>query len=151
MEPPQKTVPEPETGSLRTLLNDLRVEVLELMQKEAELARAELREKASALGSHVTRFSLGGAIAYAGLIVLLFGLGDLVAMLLLNAGVDPAMAQWIGRLGVGLLVAIIGWVMFAQAKKAMSSGDLVPEKTLRSLRESKQWMQDKFQHSHESI
>lgn len=138
-------------GSVKSLLQELRSEGALLVQKEAELAKAELSEKVSALGTHVAKIGVGGAIAYAGLIVALFGLGDLVASLLVNAGVDATAALWIGRLSVGLIVALIGWIMFARAKKAVKSDALVPEQTLRSLRENKQWMQNKLQHSHESI
>lgn len=143
--------PATDSGSIKTLLQELRSEGALLFQKEAELAKAELAEKASALGGHVTRISMGGAIAYAGLIVILFGLGDLVSGLLVRAEVDPTMATWMGRLSVGLVVALIGWIMFAQAKKAAKADNLVPEKTLRTLRENKQWMQNKLQASHEPI
>lgn len=139
------------SGSIKDLLQELRSEGSLLIQKEAELAKAELGEKISALGTHAARISRGGAIAYAGLIVALFGLGDLLASLLLNAGLDATMALWIGRVSVGLVVAAIGWAMYAQARKAAKSDSLVPEQTLRTLRENKQWMQRKLQHSHESI
>lgn len=138
--------------SIQDLLQELRAEGTVLFKKEAELAKAELSEKASALGGHVARISIGGAVAYAGLIVLLFGLGDLVASVLINnTSLDATTALWVGRVAVGLLVALVGWAMFAQAKKAVKSDNLVPEQTLRTLRESKQWMQNKLHHSHEPI
>lgn len=148
------STPAPEesaSGSIKTLLQELRAEGALLVQKEAELAKAELAEKASSLGTHVTRISIGGAIAYAGMIVALFGLGDLARALLINAGMDANAAGWVGRLGVGLIVALVGWMMFARAKKAVKTDSLVPEQTLRTLRENKQWMQTKLQHSHEPI
>lgn len=143
--------PDQPAGSIKSLVQELRAESATLLQKEAELARTEVSEKISALGTHVTRISIGGAIAYAGLIVALFGLGDLASSLLVNGGVDPTMALWIGRLSVGVLVALIGWIMFAQARKAVKSDTLVPEQTLRTLRENKQWVQNKLQHSHEPV
>lgn len=143
--------PEPTTGSLKTLFQDLRRETSELLRKEVELARTEVSERASRLGGDVARLAVGGFIAYAGLLVLFFGLGDLVAALLERGGMDEETALWIGRIAVGLVVALIGWLMFARAKKAMKSDGLVPEQTLRSMRENKQWMQTKLQHSHEPI
>ncbi len=138
-------------GSVKSLFQELRTEGALLIQKEAELAKAELSEKISSLGSHAMRITIGGAIAYAGLIVVLFALGDLARALLINAGMDANVASWVGRLAVGIVVALIGWMMFARAKKAVKSDSLVPEQTLRTLRENKQWMQNKLQHSHEPI
>lgn len=136
-------------GSIKTLLQELRAEGSLLIQKEAELAKTELSEKISTLGTRAKRLGIGGAIAYAGLLVALFGLGDLLGSVLVNAGMDATMAQWLARLCVGILVTIIGWIMFTRAKTAASPDTLVPEQTLRTLRENKQWMQNKLQHSHE--
>jgi hypothetical protein len=142
---------EPPASTLASLLKELRQESTDLLRQEVELAKAELSEKASRLGGHATQIGIGGFVAYAGLIVLLFAIGDLVGSLLLNAGVDAAVAVWLGRLLVGLVVAIVGWAMLARAKNKMKSDDLVPEQTIQSLRENKQWMQRKLQPSHESI
>ncbi len=138
-------------GTIKSLLQDLRSETTQLLQKEAQLARTELAEKAARMGSHVARIGIGGFVAWAGLIVLLIGLGDLAAVLLAQAGVDAGAARWIGRVGVGLIVAVIGWIMYAQARRAVRSDSLVPEQTLQSVRENQKWMQSKLQHSHEAI
>lgn len=138
-------------SSIKTLLQELRAEGTQLFRQEAELAKTELSEKATSLANHGAQIGIGGAVAYAGLVVALFGLGDLVAGLLLEAGLAPTTALWVGRLSVGLVVALIGWAMFAKAKRAMKNDTLVPEQTLQTLRENKQWMQNKLQHSHEPI
>lgn len=141
----------PGSSTLKSLLFDLRAESTHLLQKEVELAKAELSEKASAFGRHAMQVAIAGAVAYAGLIVLLFGLGDLIVLALTRAGVDGSVATWLGPTLIGVVVALIGWLMLNRARKAMKTDDLVPEQTLQSMRENKEWMQQKLQHSHEPI
>ena len=139
----------PNPNSLASLLRELRSETTTLLQQEVTLAKTELSEKLSAMGRNAAQLAVGGFVAYAGAIVLLFGLGDLIGVLLVHAGVEPSLATWIPRVAVGLIVILIGWSMLAKAKKALSSETLVPEQTVQSLRENKEWAQAKLHHSHE--
>lgn len=138
-----------ENPSIAGLLHELRDETTTLFRQEVALAKAELGQKASHLGADAMKIAIGGFIAYAGLIVLLFGLGELLAIGLRNAGVDPEMATWLGPTAVGLIVALIGYIMFARARKAMATDNLVPEQTLETLRQNKAWAEQKLRHSHE--
>jgi hypothetical protein len=140
----------PPSSSIGTLLRDLRDETTTLLRQEVELAKTEMSEKVSHLTSNVLQLAIGGFVAYAGAILLLFGLADLVSTILIRTGVDADMAVWLGRALMGALVVLIGWVMLAKAKKAISAESLVPEKTLSSLKENKDWAQQKLHHPHES-
>ena len=142
-------LPGTSTNSLAALLKDLREESMTLLRQEVELAKTELNEKTSRVGKGAVKLAIGGFIAYAGLIILLFGLGDLAAIGLVKAGLDADVAVWLGPVLIGLIVALIGWAMVSKAKKAFTANTLVPEETLQSLRENKQWAQTKIQHSHE--
>ena len=135
--------------SLATLLQQLRDESTTLFRQEIALAKAEMGEKASQLTRRSMQLATGGFVAYAGAIVLLLGLGDLLAFGLHRAGLAPDIALWLGRIVVGLVIAIIGYAMLAKAKHAMSSQTLVPEKTIQSLREDKDWARAKLHPSHE--
>jgi hypothetical protein len=151
-EDPSTHAPDSDAASIKVLLDELRTETSSLLQKEAELARAELTENAARLGKHVKRFGVGSFVAYAGLLVLLFGLGNLVSALLIRyAKVDPLAASWIGPIGVGLITAFIGWAVLASGRKAVRTDTLMPEQTLQSLHENKAWMQTKLQPSHEPV
>lgn len=134
-------------NSIPSLLKELRDETTTLLRQEVALAKTELSEKASHLASNSVKIAIGAFVAYAGAIIVLFGLSDLVAMLFVRAGVDADMATWLARAAVGLIVILVGWVMLTKAKKALSSESLVPEKTLQSLEENKEWAQAKLQHS----
>jgi hypothetical protein len=91
-------------GLMRNLLDDFK----RLLGQEFELAKAELSEKLSAFGRNTVSIAVGGFVAYAGLIVLLMGLGWLVAWALQKAGLQPVLAGFIGLAGVGIVVAVVG-------------------------------------------
>ena len=136
--------------SIAGLLQNLRNETTTLLKQEVKLATAEVTERATEFGKNALRVAIGGFVLYAGAIVFLFSLGDLVATGLIRAGLAEGIAMWLGRALVGAAVAFIGWVMIAKAKKALSSENLVPDESVRSLKKDKPWADDKLQHSHES-
>lgn len=140
----------PETSqptSIIGLLQNLRDESTTLLRQEVALAKAEVADNLKQAGAHAATIAAGGFVAYAGLIVLLIGLGHLLAIVLTRAGVDPDLAQWVAPVGVGVVAALIGWSMVAKAKRALSSDKIAPRETIDSLKTDKQWAQAKLQHS----
>lgn len=140
----------PPSSSIVSLLRDLRDETTTLLKQEVELAKSEMAEKVSKMASNAVQLAVGGFVAYAGGIIVLLGLADLVGTLLIRADLDGETATWLSRALIGLIVAITGVVMLSKAKKAMSAENLVPEKTVASLQDNKQWAEQKLQETHES-
>ena len=134
-------------NSIPNLLRDLRDETTTLLRQEVALAKTEMKENVSRMGSHAAQIAVGGFVAYAGIIVLLIGIGHLLGALLIRAGLDEQVARWLAPSIVGLVVAIIGWMMLAKAKHAMAHDDLAPKQTIDSLRENKEWAQSKLHHT----
>jgi hypothetical protein len=99
------------------------------------------------MGGHAAQIAIGGFVAYAGVIVLLIGIGHLLGALLIRVGLDEQVAQWLAPSIIGLMVAIIGWMMLARARHAMAHDDLAPKQTIDSLRENKEWVQSKLHHT----
>ena len=145
----QSDIPHQPT-SIPVLLRELREETTTLMRQEVALAKAEFKENASRFTSHAMHVAIGGFVAYAGVIVLLIGLGHLLGALLIRFGLSADLAQWLAPSIIGLVVAIIGWSMLAKAKSAMAHDDIAPRRTLESLRTNKEWAQSKLHHTHES-
>lgn len=133
--------------SIPSLLRELRDETSTLLRQEVALAKTELNENISHLLRHSLQIALGAFVAWAGLIVLLIGLGHLIGTIMVRAGVDPCVATWLAPALVGLVVAIIGWALLSRAKHAVAHDDLVPRRTIESLRESQQWAQNKLRPS----
>ena len=134
-------------NSIPVLLRELRDETTTLFRQEVALAKTELKDNASRIGGHVAHIAVGGFIAYAGIIVLLIGIGHLLGALLVKFGLDPDVAAWLAPTLVGLVVAIIGWVMLSKAKAALAHDDVAPRQTIDSLRTNKEWAQQKLHHS----
>ncbi|QYM79923.1 phage holin family protein [Horticoccus luteus] len=141
----------PHPASIVQLLQQLRDEGMTLLSQEVALAKAEITDKLSEKAGQAIKLAVGGMIAYAGLIVLLLGAGDLLAFGLRHTGMDPEVAVWLGRTVVGLLIAIVGAVMLARAKHAFAKDTLVPEQTLASLEKNKNWGRAKLHSVHESV
>jgi len=134
-------------NSIPSLLRDLRDETTTLLRQEVALAKTEMKENVSRATSHAVHIAIGGFVAYAGVIVLLIGIGHLLGALLIRAGLDEQVAQWLAPAIVGLVVAIIGYMMLSKAKNAMASEGIAPRQTIDSIRENKQWAQSKLHHS----
>ncbi len=136
-------------STLGALLAELRDESTTLLRQEVALAKAELGEKASELGHNTLGVAIGGAVAYAGGIVLLIGLGALAGRGFARLGLTPEVAQWLGYAAVGAVVAGIGWSMFSKAKRALLPRNLVPRETMASLQDNQRWARRKIQHAHD--
>lgn len=122
---------------LSGLFRDLSRSAKLLFREELELVKSELSEKASRYGRHAAGIAVGGVVAYAGLIVLLGGVGILVGWAFKKTHLDPALANVIGLGGVGLAVVLVGAFMVLKGLKAFSKGSLAPERTIDTIKQLK--------------
>ena len=129
---PQQNIPEQDYAQGRSLMGlfaDLWRETQTLVHQEAQLAKAELSEKVSEVTTGAGEIATGGAILFAGFIVLLFAaVGALELML------PTEHAIWLAPLIVGLVVMVIGSIALARGRSHMKAENLAPERTLESLR-----------------
>ena len=130
--------------SITDLIRELRDESMLLVRQEVALAKTEISEKVSRVTRNSITLVSGGVMLYTGLILVLFGIGLVVSIGLAAAGVDETWALPLGVGLVGLLVAVIGAVMMGGAKKALSEESVMPEKTVQSLKEDKEWTKEKL-------
>ncbi len=127
---------------LGALIKEMRDEVMILFRQEVALARTEVSEKMSHAMRNIMVILGGALLAFAGLTVLLIAAGHGVTAALMAAGME-ANALWLGPLIVGALVVIIGAMMAMSAKKKLQEESLVPEQTVQSLKENKEWVKSK--------
>jgi xanthine/uracil permease len=114
--------------SLIGLFSDLWRETQTLVHQEAQLAKAELSEKVSQVTTGAGEIAAGGAVLFAGFIVLLFAaVGGLQLM------IDSEHAIWIAPLVVGAVVMIIGYILLSRGRKQLTADSMVPERTVQSL------------------
>lgn len=123
--------------TLVTLFKSLTSDTKTFIRQEIRLAKTELAEKASRMGRNAAMVAVGGFVAYAGVIVFLIALGWLLSWILEAVGVSPTLSRFVGIGTVGLLVALVGYIMLNQALKALKSESLTPERTVQTLQELK--------------
>lgn len=117
--------------SVGDLLGQLGADLSGLVQKEMQLARAELTEKVNAAGKAVTDIAAGGLLLVAALLVLLQAL-----VLALSKFMDPTLAALL----VGVVVAGVGYVLVRAGMKAISLKGLSPDRSARQLKKDAEIM-----------
>jgi len=130
--------------SLASLIRELRDESTTLLRQEVALAKTEMTEKATVLGRNATYLAVGGLVAYAGLVFILLSLTELLSVVLVKAGLSTTVASWLAPGIIGLAIAGVGYALIQKARSTLSRESLAPVKTIQSLKEDKQWTQDKF-------
>lgn len=115
---------------LSVLLHDLINEIKVLIKQEMRLLTVEMSQKASKAGKDVAFIAVGGAIAYAGLLV------TLSAAVLALALVLPG---WASALLVGLAALGGGYVLIQKGLNDLKTIKPLPDYTIESLKETKQW------------
>lgn len=124
--------------SLAALFSDLTRDTVELVRQEIALARTELSNKVTTAQTALASMAVGAAVILAGLFLLLQAVVQGVAMIL-----PPEMAPWLAPLLVGAIVAVIGWAMLKAGKAKLDPDNLVPQRTVDSLRRDKAVVQEK--------
>ena len=122
-----------EERSLGDLFGELTQDLSTLMRQEVMLAKTELRQKASAMGKDVGLLAAGGAIAYAGFLVILAGVVLALGLVL---------PWWASALIVGVVVAAIGYFLIRKGQTALKQADLTPKQTIETLKEDQQWVKE---------
>ena len=122
-----------ENRSIISLFSDLFRETSTLVHQEAELAKAEISEKVSEFGKGIAALAIGGAIVFAGFMVLLFAASNGLALMLPREHAD-----WLAPLIVGLAVIVLGFIALAMGKHELSGTILTPSRTMDSLRRDTQ-------------
>ena len=114
---------------LAGLFSDLWRETTTLVHDEVELAKADISDKVTQAGRGVGAVATGGAVLFAGFIVLLFAAVGALEMVL-----PPEQAPWLAPLIVGAVVTIIGAVALSSGKKKLQAENLKPTRSIDSLR-----------------
>lgn len=120
--PADRTVPNRSVLDLFTQLVD---NMSFLFRKEIELAKAEMSEKASEVGAGAAKAAIGGVLMIPAIVMLLWAV---VAWL---ETIDIPI-RW-GTLIVGVIVALIGFMLLKSGMNAASTANLKPRRTANQL------------------
>jgi hypothetical protein len=132
----QQTTPR-DDRSTSDLLRELSQQTGDLVRKEMELAKAELREKGKAAGIAGGMFGGAGVIA-------LYGVGALTAAAIL--GLAIVLDAWLAALLVGVgYLAVAGILALTGKKKVEQATPPVPEQAIESSKEDVEWTKQRAQ------
>lgn len=120
--------------SIGDLFGDLTRDMGTLVRKEVQLAKTEVTQSASKMGKDVASMAIGGAIAYAGLLVLLAAL----VIILGTIGVP----WWLSALLVGLIVTGVGVALIMRGREALKQVNLAPKQTMQTIKEDAEWAKE---------
>ena len=121
------------------LISDLWRETSRLIHAEVELATVEISEKVSEVRTGLISIAVGGAILFAGVLVLLFAAVAGVYRLLEG---QTEHALWAAPTIVGAAVVIAGGIAVAKGRSELKAANLAPERTLRSLQRDAQMVKE---------
>ena len=124
-----------ENKPLGDLFGDLASDMSSLVRQEVALAKLEITQKAKYLGRNVGYLVVGGAVAYAGLLAVIAA----IIMLL-----DNYMPAWGAALLVGVVVALIAWLLIGKALAGLQQTDLTPRETVETLKEDAAWVKQQI-------
>lgn len=116
-------------GALAALFSDLWRDTTTLVQQQTDLAKAEASEKLNQMALAIGAIAAAGAVVFAGFIILLMS-----AVNALAPHLPPQYAPWLAPLIVGLVIIVVGYIMFASGRKALEAQNLKPERSVESMR-----------------
>ena len=123
--------------STSDLLRELSQQTGDLVRKEMELAKAELRVKGKAAGVAGGMFGGAGVIA-------LYGVGALTAAAIL--GLAIVLDAWLAALLVGIgYLAVAGILALTGKKNLEQATPPVPEQAIESSKEDVEWTKQRAQ------
>jgi hypothetical protein len=124
-------MPEQDPRSLGDLLAQLSRETGFLVRKEVELATTEMTAKAKEAAADAAITAVGGALAHAGLLVLLAAL----VIGLTRLGVEA----WLSALIVALVTMAVGYLFVNRGLARMRRINPTPSQTIQTLKETATW------------
>lgn len=121
--------------SLGALLGDLAHESSTLVRQEMTLAKTEMTQKVTHAAENVGVVLLGGAIANAGLVVLLLGLAY---------AVSSYAPLWASALFFAVAAIAVGVWLAQRGLEALGRMSAVPHKTVATLKDNAQWAKEQL-------
>jgi len=117
------------------LLRELAEGSAELVRGEARLARMELSAAASAAGRGTAFVAVGGVLLLLGTLAFFTGL-----VLLIGDQWLPRDLYWVSALLFALITGGVAAWLAMRGRKALSPSALVPQETVATLKEDKEWL-----------
>ena len=132
---------EPHIGDL---LRQLRDDTTDLLKKEVALAKTEMGENFQRTARNIGELAVGAFVASSALVIVFMALASFLASMLSRRGMDQQAAEGLGLVIVALIAMVTSGVLIMKALSALKTHSVAPDRTVQSLREDKQWAQNKL-------
>jgi uncharacterized membrane protein YqjE len=120
-------------ASIGSLLKGIVTDLQTLMREELALARVELTEQATRAKTAALSFGIAAtALAFGGTFLLIA-----IALGISDAFVWP---PWAGFLTVAIVLALVGFIAYAMARRRLHAVNVVPAETVTTLKENSAWI-----------
>lgn len=117
-------------GSLGDTVTGIIQDIQNIVRGEVQLAKTEIKEDAGKLGKAIGMVGAAAFLALVGFIFLMLGVTYLL---------NKSLEMWISAGIVGLVLLIIGAILGVAGKNKIQEANMVPDKTIDSLKEDKEW------------
>lgn len=140
--PVEPVHPSEDGRSVSSLLRELTTEGRTLIKQEVELAKTEISEKLDTFQHNTVQAVIGGVIALGGLMALLWAINMGLTALLAEV-MSAEVAVWLSPLILAAVFGVIGYSMIKNATNSMKEEGISPRRTTRTLKDDKEWVQQK--------
>ncbi|MDB5102831.1 MAG: hypothetical protein JWP91_520 [Fibrobacteres bacterium] len=134
----------PDNSSVLRIIKDLRDDTTALFRQEVALAKREIAGKAASFGKNTAMIAVGALIGLYAVFFLFLCLNNLIQAGLHKTGFSPAVSSWFAPLILGMILGVGALVLALKSLKAMRKEKAVPQRTLDSIREDKDWIKGKL-------
>ena len=127
--------PEPSDRSIREIIDAIRPQLQELIDKQLELARTELAPVAKKAGMAAGLLVAGSVFMF--VFLFFISLTGVYALSLL-------LPQWVAALIVSAILLLIGGILAGSGASILRGLDPVPHRTIRALQQNINWLKGQF-------
>lgn len=118
--------------SFGTLFSELSEEIKHLLREELVLMKKEMADKMMHAVKGAVFLAAGGMVLYSGFL-------GLIAASISGIGAG-GIALWLSALIVGLVLAVIGYVLVQKGLRDLKQLDFVPRHTIASIKAETRWI-----------
>lgn len=129
-----ESIPTESPPSMATLVQGIVNDAQKLIRQELTLARTEIQKDWTDLKQAAAALSVGGIVAFLGVLFLGFTVVYLLAL--------TALPLWACYLIVGGVLALVGGLLLFQGVNKLRTIQLGPEKTVESIKEIIEWQKN---------
>lgn len=123
-------------GSVSQLISGIVGDAQVLVRQEIALARQEISEEISNAKQAGIKLGIAGGVLAIGGLLLILALAQAVADLL-------NWPTWAGYALVGVVLAIVGYILLSSAQKQIKDVHPIPEQTVETLKENVEWIKER--------